>query len=282
MEPKLTTRHAIIESIDRAIQEDKLTPGSASKLRGIMGWLATNSLGRVGRVGIHAVKQRQYARDNKTCMTEQLRTALLFMKGMAKAIPSRINEVGASSRNTLIAYSDAEYTEGNPPRLGWVILDSRGSVHAAATLLLDARITALWKPRKQQIFPAESLAPSAALANHPQVFAHCDVRWFVDNESACSTLIRGASREEDVNGIAECTHLLAMRLNTRLWFEWVDSKANPSDGLSRQGLECPLFGSLAVHALQPAWQLEAKYVARLRAVASTDLCNLLQEPLTLG
>ena len=31
---------------------------------------------------------------------------------------------------------------------------------------------------------------------------------------------------------------LPLRLEIRAWFEWVDSESNPSDGLSRLGLEC--------------------------------------------
>ena len=103
-----------------------------------------------------------------------------------------------------------------------------------------------------------------------------DIRWFVDNESACSTLIRGASREEDVQGIAECTQLLAMRLATRIWYEWVDSAANPSDSLSRLGLHCPLFGPQATDAQQPAWQFLACPTDRLRTVAAAPTGDLVK------
>ena len=70
---------------------------------------------------------------------------------------------------------------------------------------------------------------------------------------SCSTLIRGASREEDVNMMAEITQLVAMDLQCHIWFEWVDSKANPSDGLSRVGPACPRFGARACAAIEPPW-----------------------------
>ena len=165
---------------------------------------------------------------------------------------------------------------GRPPRLGWVIFDPKGTLMAAATCLLLAAIPALWKARVQQIFPAEALAPSVALANHASILQGTDIRWFIDNESACSTLIRGASREEDVQSIAECTQLLAMRLDIRIWFEWVDTKANPSDGLSREGLDCPLFGTRAITADQPAWQLIENDTDRLRTIATAHLGDLCQ------
>ena len=32
-------------------------------------------------------------------------------------------------------------------------------------------------------------------------------------------------------------HILAHTYNMRLWVEWIDSDSNPSDGLSRDGLD---------------------------------------------
>ena len=79
-----------------------------------------------------------------------------------------------------------------------------------------------------------------------------------------------------MQGIAECTQLLAMRLGVRIWYEWVDSGANPSDGLSRLGLQCPLFGSQATDAQQPAWQFLACTTDRLRTVATAPTGDLVK------
>ena len=103
----------------------------------------------------------------------------------------------------------------------------------------------------------------SALCDAPEIFSDCDVIWFVDNEAACSTLVRGASRESDVNDIAELTHLHSLKLRCRIWYEWIDSKSNPSDGLSRQGLDCPLFGTRAAEATEPQW---GRHTARLRPI----------------
>ena len=60
---------------------------------------------------------------------------------------------------------------------------------------------------------------------------------FVDNEAAVSTLIRGTSVAEDSALMAELLHALCLILGCRLWVEWIDSESNPSDGLSREGLD---------------------------------------------
>ena len=79
---------------------------------------------------------------------------------------------------------------------------------------------------------------------------------FMDNEAAAAAAIRGASGEEDVDRIVQTAHLLWMHLGARVWIEWVDSKSNPSDGLSRLGLLDPWTqeqGWLLSHGRQPHW-----------------------------
>ena len=75
---------------------------------------------------------------------------------------------------------------------------------------------AFWLPREQQIFAAEALAPLEALLNRPEDFRNEEVLWFIDNEAALSSLIRGTARPEDVGEIALAVHLLAAELNLSL------------------------------------------------------------------
>ena len=91
-------------------------------------------------------------------------------------------------------------------------------------------------PRKSQICACEALIVPQLLIQKPELFAGCDVVWFIDNESACSSLIRGGSRQDDIATLSALTHLAMLRSGTRIWFEWIDSDSNPSDGLSRDGL----------------------------------------------
>ena len=46
----------------------------------------------------------------------------------------------------------------------------------------------------------------------------------------------GASRHGDIAVLAALAHLAALRYHCQLWFEWIDSDSNPSDGLSRLGV----------------------------------------------
>ena len=116
-----------------------------------------------------------------------------------------------------------------------------------------------WIERKTQICAAETFCFPAAIIDAPDFFRNHDVLWFCDNEAAVSTIIRGACVPEDINGFAEATAILSAKLGCRLWVEWVDSKSNPSDGLSRAGLGDVEYGRVATVANLPDWGAPASY-----------------------
>ena len=92
-------------------------------------------------------------------------------------------------------------------------------------------------PRKTQIFAGEIFAVLAAIHEHAEDVRDRDVLIFIDNEGGCSSLIRGNSRQADAASIVYSVHWKLLDLRCRAWFEWIDSEANPSDGLSRLGLQ---------------------------------------------
>ena len=72
---------------------------------------------------------------------------------------------------------------------------------------------------------------------------------FVDNESAVAAIIRGATTATDARIIVETIHVLQLRLDIRLWVEWIDSKSNPADGFSREGIECAFAAAVPMELL---------------------------------
>ena len=90
--------------------------------------------------------------------------------------------------------------------------------------------------RKTQILAVESFAAVAAPWISPEEFKDEDVLWWVDNLAACSSLIRGAAKPEDIDLFASISSIQFAALGGRPWYEWIDSDSNPSDGLSRDGI----------------------------------------------
>ncbi len=103
-------------------------------------------------------------------------------------------------------------------------------------MVITGNLMAHRRPRSQQIFPAETVAGFIAPLIGQERLAHQDLLWFVVNEAACASLIRGTSGQEDVCQITYAAHLLTHHMSARAWFEWIDSKSNPADGLSRDGV----------------------------------------------
>ena len=70
-----------------------------------------------------------------------------------------------------------------------------------------------------------------------------DLLLFVDNESAVAAVIRGVTKAPDARILIEAIHILQLRMGLRIWVEWIDSKSNPADGFSREGLSCSVAKS---------------------------------------
>ena len=94
-----------------------------------------------------------------------------------------------------------------------------------------------WVQRDQQIFVAEALAILAASIHLKPSLAGRDVIWFVDNVSALAVMVKGNTAQYDAGIVCATTHLLWAAIEAKVWFEWVVSDDNPSDGLSRLGLQ---------------------------------------------
>ena len=237
---------AIQETAANILRKGSCTSAEASKLRGKAGWASTNLFARLGRVGLAALKQRQYSEGSNTGITPQLRDALRFLTTIS-SIPPRLVSLRGDIRRPLLIYSDASWPskqdgekETTIPRIGWIIFDPHSSSPPLGfSMIVDDTITTRLIQREQQILAVEAFAAAAAPWVSPEIFSNRDSVWFVDNAAAVSTLIRGAAKPEDIDRIATVVAFQNADLRHRPWFEWIDSESNPSDGLSRLGLEDP-------------------------------------------
>ena len=93
-----------------------------------------------------------------------------------------------------------------------------------------------------------------------------DVRRFINNSGAQQAMVAGYSKNGDSAAIAAVQHLLAASLQCRIFYEWVDSKANVIDALSRdangawkgwdvEGVKFPSLASLQDIPLQKLFEL---------------------------
>ena len=161
---------------------------------------------------------------------------LRMLARMIVIIPPRIVRVLAPPRPRVIVYSDASWEQ--EARLGWIVFrKADDSIPQGRTSLVTEGVLDQLIERKTQIMACEAIAVPQAIIREPHLFAGSDVIWFIDNEAACSSLVRGTSSQDDIGTIAGITHFLMLRYHIRIWYEWIDSNSNPADGLSRDGLQ---------------------------------------------
>jgi hypothetical protein len=264
--PREECVRSIKETADKMLQSRRCTPAAASKLRGKSGWASTHLFAKIGRVGLSALKTRQYYEGTSHKITQQLKEALAFLTQLHR-VPPRFHDLRRDRGPPLVIYSDASWPsrrDGSKeiviPRIGWVIFDplDPGPPRGFSMRVEDSVLKHLIV-REQQILAVEAFAAAAAPWASPEIFRGRDSIWFVDNSSAVSTLIRGSAKPEDIDNISAMVTLQNSILDHGVWFEWIDSDSNPSDGLSRLGLEDPW-------TLEQGWKL-----AEVSEIAWSDL-----------
>jgi hypothetical protein len=141
-------------------------------------------------------------------------------------------------RKPIIAYSDAEWTVGEAETktgLGAILFHPDLGVKAAALRDTPPQVLDSLNTRETQIIPLELLASAGLFAT----FGHClrgeEVLFFIDNQSVCAALAKGASSSADIQAFATAWHAQCFVLGVRVWIEWIPSAANPADELSREG-----------------------------------------------
>ena len=81
----------------------------------------------------------------------------------------------------------------------------------------------------------EQAAVMMGIIEARQVLAGRDVIWYEDNSVVLSGLVKGANGQAGLDQGSSCIHLALAMLRTRVWWEYIESKANWSDEASRGG-----------------------------------------------
>ena len=101
--------------------------------------------------------------------------------------------------------------------------------------VVTPRLYSLWTPGDKQIAQLELSMLLYALVARPNQFRHRRGVWWIDNTAALMALIRGRSDSPDLSRLAQIIHVGLFSLRTWMYFEWVPSKSNWADAISREG-----------------------------------------------
>ena len=141
-----------------------------------------------------------------------------------------------------MAASDAAVEADNPGSGGFHLIffqpdGSQTRLSFAATNCEE--LQTLWQPAETHVAQLELSMVLYALIERPDSFRKCQGLGFLDNVAAVMTLVRGRSRNPDLAKLGRLIHLALFALRAQGYWEYVQSKSNWADDISRLGFDNP-------------------------------------------
>jgi len=248
-----------------AMQSDQLHPGTAAKLYGCVTFLDQAVFGKIARAGLNALKERQYL-DHKSQLTPELQRAFQTITAVLTLEPKRVVHLRLSSCARIAGASDA--AQEPLKSSGGFLLSTRCLQRLGAVVPITPSVVALWKPCEVYIAQLELLMVLQALLTFPDEFRQSSGVWYIDNIASLMALLKGRSDNDDLDHMAQMIHLMLFHLKCALWFEWIQSKSNRSDGISRTGFDDPFvkhyrFRCHLTTIMEPLWRFPLFAVSRI-------------------
>ena len=235
-------RPALILKVDDIIKlarESGLHSGTAAKLYGIANFLETGMFARVGRAGLAAIKDRQY--NHKTGLTPEIISTFDFLQDLFKMQPRREYSLMRNLFSRILVASDAAYENGKGSA-GFLAVLNPGQpteVRVGRVIDIPPEIYKFWGHRETYITQLELLAVFVAMVELAGLIRHSHGLWCIDNVAALMALVKGTSVVPSLDQMTKATHLGAFALESQAYYEYVESKANWADEISRLGMEGP-------------------------------------------
>ena len=210
-----------------------LTPEMASKL-----FLEQGIYGRIGAGGLAALKDRQQERD--TAITAALQTCFDTARALLKLKPQRMVEVLPAACARFVAASDAaEDTPGQGTGESLLVWKDSLEVREAFEAVITLELYRLFTPGRHKIAQLELSMVLLSIINRPDRFRGRRGPFYIDNLAALMALIRGRSDSPDLEHLARIIHAALFSWHTWILWEWVPSKSNWTDAISRLGRDDP-------------------------------------------
>ena len=237
----LWPREKLVGKVDAmvcaAFENEKLTPGAAAKLYGLANFLESGMFGKLGRAGLNPIKDRAQAKGQQA-MTAGIRSSLELVRELMLLRPRRSFQVGQYHGERFVVASDAAYEAGVGTGGFLVVMrpnQAEESRHARV-VELPQELYEIWGEQVTYIAQLELYMILAAVTSYASDFRDKRGVWFVDNIAALMALVRGRSNSESLDQMALRIHAALFSIRAWVYFEWVSSEANWSDGISRDGL----------------------------------------------
>ena len=221
---------SIALTLIQVMETGRITPGLAASIAGKLLFTSSSFAGRYGKAMLRAFHRRAGEIGRSNLNPQLSASSKWWIDGLklapARAIPWKLDQLDVA-----ISYSDGE---GSDAGVGVAIWSRRLQLPEAGRLDIPSCIRTLWAGQRRihsgelyDIQEIEGIGPLLVLSTWPEVLRHSLWMHFIDNNGALSCLVKGSS-----SCLGTDTCVLP-------WFDRVDTKSNPVDGLSRKVLAGP-------------------------------------------
>ena len=203
--------------------------------RGLANFFEQGVYGRIGCGGLHAIKERQLVRGDQ--MTPAIEQCFQILEAVISIHPERELDVWPRHHERFVAASDAALETPGEGAGGFLLVFFHEAVEIRLGFVshLPSSIYDLWTPGDAKIAQLELLQVLIALTTTPERFRNRRGTWYIDNTAALMALIKGRSDSPDLEHMSHMIHILLFSLRCSIYFEWIPSKSNWSDAISREG-----------------------------------------------
>lgn len=274
VEPAQSRVSKILAEVSHALATDFLSPETAAKLAGKIGFLSTSLWGRIGSSLARPLHGRARGhRDGTQTLNGGLRSALECLRALLSDPLPRFIPFSRSNVSVSVLYADAFFELGDrrwsvtrdepptawPARMhlaanGWGFLCRTGNEVTVGHGQVPPDVLALFSSRRAYIYFLEIFGQAISLLTNKDRISEFWVS-FCDNRSGLSALRKGYGRDESINRFLSWFHALMIRMRWHGHFEWVSSGANLSDEISRGDLSMARWNgwSLLQSSLDEIW-----------------------------
>eukprot|EP00439_Symbiodinium_sp_Y106_P072794 s2368_g13.t1 len=226
------------DMVEQAISLSALPPGLAAKLYGTCNFLEQGMYFRVGAGGLRAIRER--ADEGGRDITPPITACFDLIRAVLAVRPEREFDVLPRECHRFLAASDAAEDVPAAGLAGSTLvwLDA-SEVRESFVAQIGPEVYSCFVPGDHKIAQLELAMVLYALAARAQSFPDRRGFWYIDNIAVLMSLIRGRSSSPDLERLAQLIHVAMFALRTSFFFEYIPSKTNWADAVSRVGFEDP-------------------------------------------
>ena len=275
-EPEGTKVEKLLKQLEDCAEQNFCAASTADNIVGKTRWMTSQHFMHMGAAALQPFAQRARGGDPDDTWTPAMQEALeyikvIFSEEFKPRLEVKLKESDADraeDKDCILLFTDcAEENEGKDgalfkchvegvtervDRVSFFAYDKRDkSCHSGHGTIPAEFRREYFKVRKTYIGVGEEVAAVGALFSAPKLFRGRRVIHFVDNAGSLLHLVNGYAGQPDSARIVNLFHIAVAALGIHWWGEWIPSKANIADIMTRPGrffeLQAGLGASQHIH-----------------------------------